>query len=73
MKLFLMFICLAACSGTSMQVRFAYSIEVARCIANEQAIIDRTGTTEEQDYADLIAERDRCDAALASIVHGGAQ
>ena len=56
--------------GASEQVRAAYSIEVARCVANERAIVDREGTTREQDEADLAAERVRCDAALDAI--GGA-
>jgi hypothetical protein len=56
-----------------METRTAYAVEVAKCIANEQAIVDRSGTTEEQDYADLTAERNRCDAALNAVVHGGVQ
>jgi Tfp pilus assembly protein PilV len=45
----------------------AYTAEVALCIANERAIVDREGTSREQDAADLAAERARCDAALAAI------
>ena len=57
--------------GASAQTRVAYATEQARCIANERAIVDRAGTTEEADRADLAAERARCDAALSSI-EGGA-
>lgn len=60
---------LASC-GASERVRVAYASEVALCIANERAIIDREGTSREQDEADLAAERARCDAALVAI--GGA-
>ncbi len=56
--------------GASEQLRVAYAAEVALCVANERAIVDREGTTREQDLADLAAERARCDAALAAI--GGA-
>lgn len=42
--------------------------ETQRCLVNERAIVERTGTTEEQDRADLAAERARCDAARAAIV-----
>lgn len=55
---------------SSAELRARYATEVARCTANERAIIDRTGTTYEQDRADLVVERARCDAALAAI--GGA-
>jgi hypothetical protein len=57
----------AGCGGASEAVRARYSIEVATCIAHERAIVDRQGTTREQDAADLAAERARCDAALAAI------
>lgn len=53
--------------GASEATRIAYAAEVARCIANERAIVDREGSTREQDVADLDAERLRCDAALAAI------
>lgn len=62
---------LGACGGASAEVRAAYSVEVARCIANERAIVDRQGTTREQDQSDLAAERARCDAALQAIEAGG--
>ena len=52
--------------------REALAVETQRCLANERAIVDRPDTTEEQDRADLAAERSRCDAARAAIV-GGAQ
>jgi hypothetical protein len=64
---------LSACGGASVQTETAYAAEATRCIANERAIIDRQGTTLEQDRADLTAERARCDAALATIEHGGGQ
>lgn len=69
MKLALGLMLLASC-GASERVRVAYASEVALCIANERAIIDREGTSREQDEADLAAERARCDAALVAI--GGA-
>ena len=50
--------------------REALAVETQRCVANERAIVDRTDTTEEQDRADLAAERSRCDAARAAIVGG---
>lgn len=56
--------------GASPETRAAYAAETERCIANERAIVDRTGTTEAQDREDLATERARCDAARAAI--GGA-
>ena len=56
--------------GASAELRARYATEVARCTANERAIVDRQETTYEQDRADLEVERARCDAALAAI--GGA-
>ena len=50
--------------------REALAVETQRCVANERAIVDRPDTTEEQDRADLAAERSRCDAARAAIVGG---
>ena len=50
--------------------REALAVETQRCLANERAIVDRPDTTEEQDRADLAAERERCDAARAAIVGG---
>lgn len=61
---------LTACGGTTGATRTAYSVEVAHCIAAERAIIDRTGTTEAQDRADMAAERARCDARLSQISGG---
>lgn len=58
---------MGASCGASEQLRAAYAIEVARCVANERSIVDREGTTREQDVADLAAERIRCDAALDAI------
>lgn len=49
----------------------ALAIETQRCLVNEREIVDRPGTSEEQDRADLAAERARCDAARAMIVNGG--
>ena len=54
----------------SADVRHRYATEVAHCIANERAIIDRQGTSYEQDRDDLDVERARCNAALEQI--GGA-
>jgi hypothetical protein len=51
--------------------RAALAIETQRCIVNERAIVDRAGSTEAQDRADLSAERMRCDATRAAIVDGG--
>lgn len=59
----------ATCEA-SPALRARYTEEVARCIANERAIVDREDTTRAQDEDDLEAERARCDAALAEI--GGA-
>lgn len=55
---------LGACSGASAATRTAYTAVVADCVRRERIIVDRTGTTEEQDRADLAVERARCDAAL---------
>jgi len=62
---------MAGCGGPNSNIRALYAAEVQRCIANERAIVDRVGTTREQDEADLAAERARCDAALSAIEHGG--
>ncbi len=51
--------------------RTAYAVEQARCIAHERAFVDRAGSTEADDRADLAAERERCDEALRSIEGGG--
>ncbi len=51
----------------SHEVRARYALEHARCLANERAIVDRPGTSYEQDTDDLEAERLRCDAALDAI------
>lgn len=56
--------------GASAATREGYSAEVARCVAAERAIVDREGTSEEEDREALALERSRCDAALAAI--GGA-
>jgi hypothetical protein len=61
----------AGCGGASAAVRASYAAETARCVANERAIVDREGTTLEEDQDALAAERARCDAALAAIEGGG--
>jgi hypothetical protein len=38
----------------------------AECLRREEAIITRTGTTAEQDIADMRAEHARCDAERAA-------
>lgn len=58
---------LAACGGASPATRASYAAEVARCVAAERAIIDREGSSREQDELDLASERARCDAALEAI------
>lgn len=59
-------IALSGCGATA-ATRSRYSIEVSRCLANERDVIEREGTSEQQDRADFAAERARCDAALAEI------
>lgn len=61
----------AGCGSATAEQRTAYAVEQARCIAAERAIVDREGTTYEEDRADLEAERARCDAALRAIYPGG--
>jgi hypothetical protein len=70
LKHFFLFSVLLPGCGASAELRTRYATEVARCIANERAIVDRQGTSYEQDLEDLDAERARCNAALESI--GGA-
>ena len=70
MKNILILSALAAGCGASAEIRTRYATEVSRCIANERAIVDRQGTSYEQDRDDLDVERARCNAALESI--GGA-
>lgn len=60
----------AGSCAASPELRRSYAEEVARCISNERAIVDRRGTTQEQDEADLASERARCDEALHSIEAG---
>jgi hypothetical protein len=57
------------CGPGLQQTRSTYQAEVDRCLANEQAIVGRTGTTVDEDAAALAAERARCDAALLGIRH----
>jgi len=63
---FLFFVLLPGC-GASAELRTRYATEVARCVANERAIVDRQGTSYEQDRDDLDVERARCNAALDQI------
>jgi Tfp pilus assembly protein PilV len=60
------FIVLGSCTPNA-ELRLRYTTEVTQCTQNERAIVDRQGTTAEQDRSDLAAERTRCDAALAAI------
>lgn len=69
-RLLLAVVLLGGC-GASAELRVAYATETARCTQNERAIVDRSGTTAEQDRADLDSERVRCDAALSAIETGG--
>ena len=65
-----LWLCALACAlscGASPEVRVSYATETARCLANEREIIERVGTTREEDDAAFLAERARCDAALAAI------
>lgn len=55
------------CGGASGPTRVSYSLEVARCIAEERAIVDRVGTSAAEDHRDLVAARRRCDDALDAI------
>ena len=66
MKHLIFFVALTGC-GASAELRARYATEVARCTANERAIVDRQGTSFEEDQRDLLLERNRCDAALAAI------
>lgn len=61
--------CLTApgCGSVSPETRSAYALEVARCAANEEAIVDRRDTTMDEDVEAIRAERARCDAALSEI------
>lgn len=53
--------------GASVQTRTNYALEQARCIANQKEIVDREGTTYDQDYEDMVAEIARCDRELRLI------
>ena len=66
MKILILSALIAGC-GASAELRTRYATEMARCIANERAIIDRQGTSYEQDREDLDVERVRCNAALQQI------
>lgn len=59
----------ATCSA-SPELRARYAEEVARCVATERAIVDREGSTLDEDRADLEFERARCDEALRAIEEG---
>jgi hypothetical protein len=67
MKTILILSALTVGCGASAEIRTRYATEMARCIANERAIIDRQGTSYEQDREDLDVERVRCNAALQQI------
>ena len=67
MRTLLILSALAAGCGASAEIRTRYATEVSRCIANERAIVDRQGTSYEQDREDLDVERVRCNAALQQI------
>ena len=58
--------CMEGC-GASAELRAAYALEQARCIANERQIVERDGTTYMEDVEDLELERARCNAALRLI------
>jgi len=65
--------CVIGCGGASAETRSSYAVEQARCVANEREIVNRRGTTAEEDDAALAAERARCDAALHAIEEGGSR
>jgi len=54
----------------SESARVALAVRTQLCLVQERAIVDRTGTTAEQDAADLAASRAQCDADRAAIVEG---
>ena len=56
--------CSSGCGGVRVT---SYTIETARCAENQEAIVRREGTTEEQDLEDFEAELARCAAALEAI------
>lgn len=55
-----------SCGAATPAQREGYAAEVARCAANERAIVERPGTSEAEDAEALDTERARCDAALAA-------
>lgn len=59
------------CGPGASEVRVRYGTELARCAANERAIVDRPNTTAEEDLEALELERARCDAARLLIESGG--
>lgn len=63
----------SSCGGPQLTAdqRTALAIETQRCIVNERAIVDRVGSSREDDERDLAAERARCDAARDAIANGG--
>lgn len=63
----LLLVASAAGCGASTSTRAAYALEQGRCIANERSVIDREGTSYEDDQRALQEERARCDAALRAI------
>jgi len=64
-----LYLALPGCAaGITDAQRVAYAQEEQRCEANEDAIIARTGSTYADDSRDLEAERERCNAALHTIL-----
>lgn len=67
---------LSGCGGATAEVRTAYAVEQANCLARERAIIDEpcgdldAEACRTRDYDAMRAERERCDAALRAIYGG---
>jgi len=66
MRHLLLMLLLTGCGASSATIA-RYAAEQTLCLRNERAIIDRSGTSEEEDEADYAAEQARCDAALLII------
>lgn len=56
---------LTGCAGAA--YAGSYGVVGAACIAQERAIVDRAGSTFEQDTADIALVRAVCDAILTRI------
>lgn len=56
---------LTGCAGAA--YAGSYGVVGAACIAQERAIVDRVGSTFEQDTADIALVRTVCDAILTRI------